>query len=94
MTKKRALVTGGSGAIGAVICQRLAADGYSVIVHAHRHAQSAEQVAEKIAANGGTGRAGRSAPFSLCIVISRVGLYGKQRPYEAISLSGRPLASA
>ena len=54
MTKKRALVTGGSGAIGAVICQRLAADGYAVIVHAHRHAQSAEQVAEKIAANGGT----------------------------------------
>ena len=38
MTKKRALVTGGSGAIGAVICQRLAADGYTVIVHAHRHA--------------------------------------------------------
>ena len=54
MTKKRALVTGGSGAIGAVICQRLAADGYAVIVHAHRHSQSAEQVAEKIAANGGT----------------------------------------
>ncbi len=54
MTKKRALVTGGSGAIGAVICQQLAADGYAVIVHAHRHAQSAEQVAEKIAANGGT----------------------------------------
>ena len=34
MTKKRALVTGGSGAIGAAICQRLAADGYAVIVHA------------------------------------------------------------
>ena len=54
MTNKRALVTGGSGAIGAVICQRLAADGYAVIVHAHRHRQSAEQVAEKIASNGGT----------------------------------------
>jgi 3-oxoacyl-[acyl-carrier protein] reductase len=52
--KKRALVTGGSGAIGAVICQRLAADGYAVIVHAHQDSQSAEQVAEKIAANGGT----------------------------------------
>jgi 3-oxoacyl-[acyl-carrier protein] reductase len=54
MAKKRALVTGGSGAIGAGICQRLAADGYAVIVHAHRHTQSAEQVAEKITANGGT----------------------------------------
>lgn len=53
MANKRALVTGGSGAIGAVICQRLAADGYAVIVHAHRHRQSAEQVAEKITANGG-----------------------------------------
>lgn len=52
--KKRALVTGGSGAIGAVICQRLATDGYDVIVHAHRHPQSAEQVAEKITVNGGT----------------------------------------
>jgi len=54
MMKKRALVTGGSGAIGAVICQRLAADGYDVIVHAHRHPESAERVAEKIVANGGS----------------------------------------
>jgi 3-oxoacyl-[acyl-carrier protein] reductase len=54
MAKKRALVTGGSGAIGAVICQRLAADGYAVIVHAHQRRQSAEHVAEKIGANGGT----------------------------------------
>jgi 3-oxoacyl-[acyl-carrier protein] reductase len=54
MANKRALVTGGSGAIGAVICQRLAAEGYAVIVHAHRHPHSAEQVAGKIAANGGT----------------------------------------
>lgn len=54
MAKKRALVTGGSGAIGAVICQRLAADGYAVIVHAHRHPDSAERVAEKIMANGGS----------------------------------------
>jgi 3-oxoacyl-[acyl-carrier protein] reductase len=54
MINKRALVTGGSGAIGAVICQRLAADGYAVIVHAHRHPQTAEEVAGKIAASGGT----------------------------------------
>lgn len=54
MVKKRALVTGGSGAIGAVICQRLAADGYAVIVHAHRHPEAADHVAEKIVANGGS----------------------------------------
>lgn len=54
MVKKRALVTGGSGAIGAVICQRLAADGYAVIVHAHRHPEAAEHIAEKIVASGGS----------------------------------------
>jgi 3-oxoacyl-[acyl-carrier protein] reductase len=32
---KRALITGGSGAIGAAISQRLAADGFHVIIHAN-----------------------------------------------------------
>lgn len=54
MTKKRALVTGGSGEIGAAICEKLAAAGYAVIVHAHRHSESAKQVAEKITAGGGS----------------------------------------
>ncbi|MCC6139953.1 MAG: 3-oxoacyl-ACP reductase FabG [Nitrospira sp.] len=54
MPKKRALVTGGSGDIGAAICERLAADGYAVIVHAHRHAESARRIADKIAADGRT----------------------------------------
>ena len=53
MTQKRVLVTGGSGTIGSAICQRLAADGLAVIVHAHRHPEAALQVAEKIQANGG-----------------------------------------
>ncbi|MGQ0694182.1 MAG: 3-oxoacyl-ACP reductase FabG [Nitrospiraceae bacterium] len=53
MTQKRVLVTGGSGTIGSAICQRLAADGLAVLVHAHRHPESARQVAEKIRANGG-----------------------------------------
>ena len=34
---KRALVTGGSGAIGAAICRRLAAAGRHVVVHANRN---------------------------------------------------------
>ncbi|HXV69444.1 MAG TPA: 3-oxoacyl-ACP reductase FabG [Nitrospira sp.] len=54
MTNKRALVTGGSGAIGSVLAERLASDGCAVIVHAHRHVASAEQVVEKIRAGGGT----------------------------------------
>lgn len=53
MDRKRALVTGGSGEIGAAICERLAADGYAVIVHAHRHAEAAKRVADKIIADGG-----------------------------------------
>lgn len=54
MTRKRALVTGGSGVIGSAIAERLAVDGYAVIVHSHRHAASAEQVVEKIRVHGGS----------------------------------------
>ena len=54
---RRALVTGGSGAIGAAICRRLGAAGLEVIVHAHRHLASAEAVAAGIVAAGGKARA-------------------------------------
>ena len=50
MTKKRALVTGGSGVIGSAIAKRLAADGYRIIVHAFSNAASAGYVVEKIQA--------------------------------------------
>jgi 3-oxoacyl-[acyl-carrier protein] reductase len=49
----RALVTGGSGAIGAAICRRLAAAGRRVAVHANRNLVHAEQVAQNIRAAGG-----------------------------------------
>ena len=54
MMQKRALVTGGSGVIGSAIAERLAADGCAVIVHAHRHPESAEKVVEKILTHGGS----------------------------------------
>lgn len=50
---KRALVTGGSGAIGAAVCRQLAADGYQVIVHANSNLEHAQQVASEITTNGG-----------------------------------------
>ncbi len=49
----RALVTGGSGVIGAAICRRLAAAGRRVVVHANRNLAQAEQVAQTIRAAGG-----------------------------------------
>jgi 3-oxoacyl-[acyl-carrier protein] reductase len=45
---KRALVTGGSGAIGAAICRELAQQGLHVIVHAHQHCEAAEEIARQI----------------------------------------------
>ena len=54
---KRALVTGGSGGIGSAICRRLAADGYSVIVHANGNLDKARAVAAEIAADGGQAQA-------------------------------------
>ena len=54
---KRALVTGGSGAIGSAICRKLAASGHHVYVHANSQIEKAEAVAAAIAASGGSAQA-------------------------------------
>jgi 3-oxoacyl-[acyl-carrier protein] reductase len=50
---KRALVTGASGALGAAIAQRLAADGATVLLHAHSRPEVVEALAASLRAAGG-----------------------------------------
>lgn len=51
---KRALVTGGSGEIGATICMHLARAGMHVIVHANTSPERASSVSDAIADAGGS----------------------------------------
>jgi len=55
--KKRALVTGGSGGIGAAICRQLGSAGHFVYVHAHRSKAGADAVVSDIIAAGGEAEA-------------------------------------
>ncbi len=50
---KRALVTGASGALGAAIASRLAADGATVLLHANSRPDAVQALAATIRAGGG-----------------------------------------
>jgi 3-oxoacyl-[acyl-carrier protein] reductase len=54
---KRALVTGGSGALGSAISERLARDGFEVYVHANSALAAAQALTLKIKAAGGAAHA-------------------------------------
>ena len=51
---KNALVTGGSGEIGAAISRRLARSGWRVLIHAHTQADRARALVDEISAAGGS----------------------------------------
>jgi 3-oxoacyl-[acyl-carrier protein] reductase len=53
----RALVTGGSGALGQAISEALAKAGHEVWVHANRRLAQAEAIAQRIVAAGGSAHA-------------------------------------
>ena len=54
---KRALVTGGSGDLGAAICRALASDGLHVIVHANHGRDRALAIVDEIRKNSGSAEA-------------------------------------
>ena len=54
---KYALVTGGSGAIGAAISRQLAAAGHFVYVHTHRNLPAAQAIADELNSGGAQARA-------------------------------------
>jgi 3-oxoacyl-[acyl-carrier protein] reductase len=56
-SRRRALVTGASGAIGAAIAERLGRAGLHVIAHANGRSDAAEAVVRRIVASGGSGEA-------------------------------------
>jgi len=51
---KRALVTGGSGSIGAAVCRTLASAGHHVLVHTHSRPDKAAAIVTAITEAGGS----------------------------------------
>jgi 3-oxoacyl-[acyl-carrier protein] reductase len=81
---KRALVTGGSGGIGTAICQRLAADGYHVFIHANSNKATAEQLAAQVTAAGGSAEALQFDVTDQAAVHSILGALVEDQPIQVL----------
>lgn len=69
----RSLVTGASRGIGAVIAQKLAADGHRIAVHAGRDANAADRIAARLPGTGHLAVVGDLASPAVCErVVARV----------------------
>lgn len=81
---KKALVTGGSGAIGAAICQQLAADGLHVVVHANENLASANKVVKEIVDAGGSAEASCFDITNADIVTQTLAALIKSKPIQVL----------
>lgn len=85
-----ALVTGASQGIGAAIAEQLAADGYTVMVHYHRHKAEAEALAKAIGGAAFGADLGRYSELDAMIeeILSRYGSIDLLVNNGGISLTG------
>ncbi|MBQ0124074.1 MAG: 3-oxoacyl-ACP reductase FabG [Bacteroidales bacterium] len=83
---KYALVTGGGRGIGAAICRQLASQGFSVIINYKSSRDSAQALADEIAANGGTAELLPFDVSSSAQVDAALGKWEEEHPSEYISV--------
>jgi NAD(P)-dependent dehydrogenase (short-subunit alcohol dehydrogenase family) len=84
---RRALVTGGSGGIGAAVCARLARDGWDVACTFRDNAAAAEQTLAAVRAAGGRGTAHR---LDVTDDRAAAGLVAELGPLHAVVIAAGP----
>lgn len=81
---KCALVTGGSGAIGAAICRELARQGLHVLVHANTNIAAAERIAAELRAGGASATAITFDVTDRDVVAKALGGFADSAPIQVL----------